>query len=139
MVYALREALRIIHEEGLEARWARHRQANGALVAGLEAMGLCLFGDRRHKAPMITLVTVPDGVDEASVRRQLLDEYGIEIMAAFGALNGKVWRIGLMGYNARVENALLVLGALERILIGQGLTIEHGAGVEAARAFASSQ
>ncbi len=139
MVYALREALRIIHEEGLEARWARHRQANGALVAGLEAMGLSLFGDRRHKAPMITLVTVPDGVDEASVRRQLLDEYGIEIMAAFGALNGKVWRIGLMGYNARLENALLVLGALERILIGQGLTIEHGAGIEAARAFARSQ
>jgi (S)-ureidoglycine-glyoxylate aminotransferase len=134
MVYALREALRIIHEEGLEARWARHRQANGALVAGLEAMGLHLFGDRRHKAPMITLVSVPDGVDEAGVRRQLLDEYGIEIMAAFGALNGKVWRIGLMGYNARLENALLVLGALERVLIGQGLKIEHGAGVEAARA-----
>jgi (S)-ureidoglycine-glyoxylate aminotransferase len=138
MVYALREALRIIHEEGLEARWARHRQANGALVAGLEAMGLTLFGDRRHKAPMIALVTVPDGVNEAAVRRQLLEEYGIEIMAAFGALNGKVWRIGLMGYNARPENAMLVLGALERVLAGQGFLMPHGAGVEAARAFAST-
>jgi len=135
MVYALREALRIIHEEGLAARWERHRLANGALVAGLEAMGLTIFGDRAHKAPMITLVTVPDGVDEAAVRRQLLEEYGIEIMAAFGALKGKVWRIGLMGYNALPRNALTVLGALERVLTSQGHRLEHGAGVEAARAW----
>jgi (S)-ureidoglycine---glyoxylate transaminase len=135
MVYALREALRIVHEEGLEARWERHRRANGALVAGLEAMGLHLFGDRQHKAPMITLVTVPDGVDDATVRAQLLDEYGIEIMAAFGSLGGKVWRIGLMGYNARPENALAVLGALERVLTSQGHRVAHGVGVEAAREF----
>jgi (S)-ureidoglycine-glyoxylate aminotransferase len=136
MVYALREALRIVDEEGLAARWERHRHANAALVAGLEAMGLTLFGDRQHKAPMITLVTVPDGVDEAGVRRQLLDEHGIEIMAAFGALHGKVWRIGLMGYNARIENALTVLAALESVLTSQRFGVPPGAGVEAARAYA---
>ena len=136
MVYALREALRIVDEEGLEARWERHRRANEALVAGLEAMGLTLFGDRRYKAPMITLVNVPDGVDEAGVRQQLLEEHGIEIMAAFGALHGKVWRIGLMGYNARVENALTVLAALESVLASRGFAVPPGAGVEAARAHA---
>jgi (S)-ureidoglycine-glyoxylate aminotransferase len=136
MVYALREALRIVDEEGLEARWERHRHANDALVAGLEAMGLTLYGDRRYKAPMITLVTVPNGVDEAGVRQQLLEEHGIEIMAAFGALNGKVWRIGLMGYNARVENAIKVLAALESVLHSRGVAIPPRAGVEAARAHA---
>ena len=136
MVYALREALRIVEEEGLEARWERHRRANEALVAGLEAMGLTLFGDRRYKAPMITLVNVPDGVDEAGVRQQLLDEHGIEIMAAFGALFGRVWRIGLMGYNARVENALKVLAALEDVLHSRGVDLPPRAGVEAARAHA---
>jgi (S)-ureidoglycine---glyoxylate transaminase len=136
MVYALREALRIVVEEGLEARWERHRRANEALVAGLEAMGLTLFGDRRYKAPMITLVNVPDGLDEAGVRQQLLEEHGIEIMAAFGPLTGKVWRIGLMGYNARLQNALTVLSALESILISRGFAVPAGAGVEAARAHA---
>lgn len=136
MVYALREALRIVDDEGLDARWERHRQANAALVAGLEAMGLTLFGDRRHMAPMIALVNVPPGVDEAGVRGQLLDEHGIEIMAAFGELSGKVWRIGLMGYNARIENALTVLAALESVLASQKFGLPAGAGVEAARAYA---
>jgi (S)-ureidoglycine-glyoxylate aminotransferase len=137
MVYALREALRIVDEEGLEARWERHRVANEALVAGLEAMGLSLHGDRRYKAPMITLVTVPDGIDEAGVRQQLLEEHGIEIMAAFGALNGKVWRIGLMGYNARLENAMKVLAALESVLHSRGFEMPPRAGVQAARAYAA--
>jgi (S)-ureidoglycine---glyoxylate transaminase len=132
MVYALREALRIVDDEGLEPRWERHRRVNEALVAGLEAMGLELFGDRRHKAPMITLVRVPEGVDEMGVRRRLLDEYGIEIMAAFGRLLGKVWRIGLMGYNARLENVLTVLGALEQVLAGHGFDAPPRAGVRAA-------
>ena len=136
MVYALREALRIIDEEGLEARWERHRLVNEALVAGLEAMGLAIFGDRQYKAPMITLVTVPEGIDESGVRRQLLDEHGIEIMAAFGELNGKVWRIGLMGYNARQENAIRVLSALENVLTARGFRMPVGAGGEAARAAA---
>ena len=139
MVYALREALRIIDEEGLEARWTRHQRVNSALVAGLEAMGLVLFGDRQHKAQMITLVTVPDGIDEAGVRQQLLEEHGIEIMAAFGELNGKVWRIGLMGYNARYENAIRVLAALEQVLAARGFRLPTGAGVAAARAAAAAQ
>ena len=120
----------------MEARWERHRRAYDALVAGLEAMGLTLYGDRRYKAPMITLVDVPEGVDEAGVRQQLLDEHGIEIMAAFGALHGKVWRIGLMGYNARLENALKILAALESVLHDRGVDIPPRAGVEAARAHA---
>jgi (S)-ureidoglycine---glyoxylate transaminase len=132
MVYALREALRIVDDEGLEPRWERHRRVNEALVAGLEAMGLELFGDRRHKAPMITLVRVPEGIDEMAVRRRLLDEYGIEIMAAFGRLLGKVWRIGLMGYNARLENVLTVLAALEQVLAGHGFDAPPRAGVRAA-------
>jgi (S)-ureidoglycine---glyoxylate transaminase len=134
MVYALREALRIIDDEGLEARWERHQRVNRALVAGLEAMGLALYGDRAHKAPMITLVTVPAGVDERGVRQQLLEEHGIEIMAAFGELHGKVWRIGLMGYNARLENAIQVLGALEQVLQSRGFGVPSGAGIAAARA-----
>jgi (S)-ureidoglycine-glyoxylate aminotransferase len=136
MVYALREALRIVDEEGLDARWERHRVANETLRAGIEALGLSLFGDERHRAQMITLVNVPPGLDEAGVRRQLLDEHGIEIMAAFGTLFGKVWRIGLMGYNARVENALTVLAALESVLAHQGFALPAGAGVETARAYA---
>ena len=132
MVYALREALRIVDEESLEVRWERHRRVNEALVAGLEAMGLELFGDRRHKAPMITLVKVPDGVSEVGVRRQLLEQHGIEIMAAFGQLLGTVWRIGLMGYNARLENALAVLGALEQVLASHGYQSAPRAGVQAA-------
>ena len=132
MVYALREALRIVHQEGLEARWERHRQTGEALAAGLEAMGLELFGDQDHKAPMIALVRVPPGVDESGVRRQLLHEHGIEIMAAFGPLLGVVWRIGTMGYNARPDTVLTVLGALERVLAGHGFSPPPGAGVEAA-------
>jgi (S)-ureidoglycine---glyoxylate transaminase len=132
MVYALREALRIVDEEGLEARWARHRRVNEALRAGLEAMGLELFADPAHRAPMITIVRVPDGVDEAAVRGRLLEDFGIEIMAAFGPLNGRVWRIGLMGYNARRECALAVLGALEQVLGAQGRRVPAGAGLRAA-------
>jgi aspartate aminotransferase-like enzyme len=134
MVYALREALRIVYEEGLQARWARHRHVNEALRAGLVAMGLALFADPAHRAPMITIVRVPEGVDEAAVRARLLDDFGIEIMAAFGPLNGQVWRIGLMGYNARPECALAVLGALEQVLSTQAFRAEPGAGLQAALA-----
>ncbi len=83
-------------------------------------MGLPLFGDPAHKAPMIALVEVPDGVDEAAVRDQLREQHGIEIMAAFGPLQGRVWRIGTMGYNARLDTVLTLLAALERVLREQG-------------------
>ena len=132
MVYALREALRIIYEEGLEARIGRHRAVGRALCAGLEAIGLQLFGDRRLALAVITAVVIPEGVDDLRTRGMLLEEFGIEIGAAFGPLQGKVWRIGTMGYNARLGNVLLLLGALEQVLAAQGFKLPAGAGAEAA-------
>jgi (S)-ureidoglycine-glyoxylate aminotransferase len=134
MLLAAREALRIVVDEGLDARWARHRQASRALCAGLEAMGLELFGDPTYKVPMITLVRVPDGIDEAGVRAQLLVQHGVEIMAAFGPLRGRVWRIGTMGTNARLPSVLNVLAAFEAVLAARGLRLPRGAGVDAALA-----
>jgi (S)-ureidoglycine-glyoxylate aminotransferase len=134
MLLAAREALRIVVDEGLDARWTRHAQASGALHAGLTAMGLKLFGDPAHKVPMITLVRVPDGLDEAGVRAQLLRQHGIEIMAAFGPLRGLVWRIGTMGTNARLPSVLNALAGLEAVLAGRGLRLPRGAAVDAALA-----
>jgi (S)-ureidoglycine---glyoxylate transaminase len=134
LLFGLREALRIVEEEGFEARWDRHRRAGGALVAGIEAMGLETFGDRARSAPMITLVRVPEGVIEAGVREQLLAEHGVEIMAAFGQLRGRVWRIGTMGTNACLPSVLQVLAALEAVLSARGLRIQRGVAVDAARA-----
>jgi (S)-ureidoglycine---glyoxylate transaminase len=134
MLLAAREALRMIVEEGLEARWQRHAWASRALRAGLEAMGLELFGEPEHSVPMITLVHVPDGIEEAGVREQLLFEHGIEIMAAFGPLRGRVWRIGTMGTNARLPSVLAVLAGLEAVLASRGFRLMRGAGVDAALA-----
>lgn len=134
MVYALREALRIIHEEGLEARLARHRAVGQALAAGLEAIGLELYGDRRYALPVITPVVIPAGIDDRRTRAALLDDFGIEIGAAFGLLEGRIWRIGTMGYNARLENVLLLLGALEQVLAEQGFKLQPGTGAERALA-----
>jgi (S)-ureidoglycine-glyoxylate aminotransferase len=134
LLLALREALRLIDSEGLAARWERHRRASQMLGAGLEAMGLRLFGDRAHGVPMITLVEVPAGVDDAAVRAQLLAEHGIEIMAAFGPLRGKVWRIGTMGTNAQLPSVLAVLAGLEAVLAARGLQVARGAAVDAALA-----
>jgi (S)-ureidoglycine-glyoxylate aminotransferase len=133
MLYALAEALAMVQAEGLKARWQRHQRAGAALKAGLQAMGLRLFGDERHRAPMIALVEVPDGVSEPGVRQQLLEDHAIEIMAAFGPLRGRVWRIGSMGANARLECVLAVLSALETVLASRGVHLEPGAGVTAAR------
>ena len=132
MVYALREALRIIYEEGLEARFARHRAVGEALCAGLEAMGLELFGDRRYALAVITPVVIPAGVDDQRTRATLLEDFDIEIGAAFGPLQGKVWRIGTMGYNARLSNVLSLLGALEAVLGAQGFKVPPGEGVATA-------
>jgi (S)-ureidoglycine---glyoxylate transaminase len=133
MLYALREALRMIDEETLEVRWARHAQASAALRAGLVAMGLGLFGDPLHRVPMISLVRIPRGLDDAEVRHQLLAEHGVEIMAAFGPLRGRVWRIGTMGANARSASVLHALGALEAALSARGHSLPRGAAVDAAR------
>ncbi|MGH7388960.1 MAG: pyridoxal-phosphate-dependent aminotransferase family protein [Candidatus Rokuibacteriota bacterium] len=136
MVYGLREALRAVHEEGLEARFARHRLHGDALRAGLDALGLALFGKEapERRLPFITPVVVPDGVDELRVRRRLLEDFGIEIGAAFGPLQGKIWRIGTMGWSAQRQNVLLGLAALEAVLRAEGVKVPAGAGVDAALA-----
>lgn len=134
MLFAAREALRMVMDEGLGARWARHSCAGRAMRAGLEAMGLELFGDRANSVPMISLARVPEGIDEAGVREQLLREHGIEIMAAFGPLRGRVWRIGTMGTNARLASVLAALLGLEAVLAARGFRLSRGAAVDAALA-----
>lgn len=116
MNYALYEALRIVAEEGLEKRWARHQQNAQLLWDGVEAMGLSLHVPVEHRLPSLTTVRVPEGVNEAQVRARLLNEYNIEIGGGLGELKGKVWRVGLMGYSSRPENVLLLLAAMKEIL-----------------------
>ncbi len=115
-VYALYEALRIVAEEGLEARWDRHLRNAELLWSGLEDLGLEMHVPLEHRLPSLTTVRVPDGVDEPKVRVRLLNEYNIEIGGGLGELKGKVWRIGLMGFSSRVENVTLLLAALKNIL-----------------------
>ena len=130
--YALLEALRIVEEEGLEARWARHRLNHRALVAGLEAMGLHMHVEQPYRLWTLNTVGIPSGVDDAKVRGRLLREFGIEIGGGLGTLKGKVWRIGLMGVNSRPASVLLLLAALERILPSEGFRC--GSGISAANA-----
>jgi alanine-glyoxylate transaminase/serine-glyoxylate transaminase/serine-pyruvate transaminase len=132
MVYALREALRLAVEEGLEARIARHRRNGEALWAGLEAMGLALHAPQGCRLPVLTTVRIPEGIDDMKVRRALLYQHSIEIGGGLGPLAGKVWRIGLMGHSSLAENVLAVLQALEQELSAQGLRLDKGAGVAAA-------
>ena len=120
MIYALREGLRLILEEGLEARWARHQKNHSALKAGLLALGLPYTAVEGHQLPQLNAVRIPAGVDDVKVRQQLLNDFGIEIGSGLGDFKGKVWRIGLMGYNSRASNVLLFLAALEQCLLGQG-------------------
>ena len=116
LLYALHEALRLIQEEGLEERFARHQKCGDLLKAGLTALGLELFGDPANRLPMLTCVMIPDGVDDASVRGRLLRDFGIEIAGGFGPLKGKAWRIGLMGYSCSERNVYYLLAALREIL-----------------------
>ena len=134
MNYALREALRIVAEEGLEARWARHMLNHRALVAGVEAMGLAMLVAEGERLPMLNTITIPDGTDDLNVRKTLLGEFGMEIGGGLGDLAGKVWRVGLMGHAARRKNVVLFLAALESILKSQGVKINAGVAVEAATA-----
>jgi alanine-glyoxylate transaminase/serine-glyoxylate transaminase/serine-pyruvate transaminase len=114
-IYALHEALRLILEENLEARWERHRVAHGHFVSGLDRLGLSLLTPKGHRLPMLNVVEIPDGLDDATVRGRLLDR-GIEIAGGFGPLKGKTWRIGLMGVNADTSRVDRLLGALEEVL-----------------------
>lgn len=125
MNYALREALRLIYEEGLEARWRRHELNHRALVAGAEAMGLQMAVAPENRLWSLNAVSVPEGVDDARVRTRLLDE-DIEIGGGLGPLKGKIWRIGLMGSGSTRENVLLVLDALQRALKAEGFACESG-------------
>ena len=124
--YALLEALRIVEEEGLAARWERHRLSHLALVAGLEAMGLHMHVEPPYRLWTLNTVRIPTGVDDAKVRGRLLKEFGIEIGGGLGVLKGKVWRIGLMGTNSQPNNVLLLLAALERILPAEGYRCGSG-------------
>jgi alanine-glyoxylate transaminase/serine-glyoxylate transaminase/serine-pyruvate transaminase len=133
LIFALREAMRLVVEEGLEARWERHRVNQLALIAGLEAMGLKLLVEKpADRLPTVTAVMIPAGVDDAKVRNQLLDEFNIEIAGGFGPVKGKIWRVGLMGYCSQKPFVLLFLAALEKILLDQGFRVPSGAGVGAA-------
>jgi len=133
LIFALREAMRLVVEEGLEARWERHRANLHALVAGLEAMGLkFLVENPADRLPTVTAVMIPAGVDDVKVRNQLLDEFNIEIAGGFGAIKGKIWRVGLMGYCSQKANVLLFLAAFEKTLLDQGFRVPSGAGVGAA-------
>jgi alanine-glyoxylate transaminase / serine-glyoxylate transaminase / serine-pyruvate transaminase len=132
MMYALREGLRLLHEEGLEARWARHVRNHRALKAGLTALGLTYTAAEGHQLPQLNVVRIPAGVDDLAVRKRLLNEFNIEIGGGLGDLKGKAWRIGLMGYNSQPKNVYLVLAALEKVLLNQGIKVQAGAGVAAA-------
>lgn len=116
MNYGLYETLLEIHEEGLEARWKRHLLHHGALKAGLAALGIEFAADPDHLLPTLNAVIIPSGVDDLSVRKQLLGEFGIEIGGGLGDYKGKAWRIGLMGQGSRMPNVLLLLAALEQLL-----------------------
>jgi alanine-glyoxylate transaminase / serine-glyoxylate transaminase / serine-pyruvate transaminase len=116
LIYALREGLRVVAEEGLEQRWQRHAANADYFCAGLAELDLVPFVPPAHRLPSLVTVRVPDGVDEAAVRTRLRTDYGIEIGAGLGPLKGQVWRVGLMGYTSRRENVTLLLAALREIL-----------------------
>jgi alanine-glyoxylate transaminase/serine-glyoxylate transaminase/serine-pyruvate transaminase len=126
LAFAVREALTIVEEEGLDARWARHHRHHLALAAGLEQLGLSLLPPPDERLWTLNAVRVPPGVDEAAVRRRLLEEFDIEIGAGLGPLAGRIWRVGLMGAGSTMANVLLFLGAFERCLRAAGYTPPSG-------------
>ena len=132
-LYALHEALLMLREEGLEAAHQRHKRNHEALVAGLEAMGLSMAVAAQHRLPQLNLVNIPAGVEDAAVRSALLAEFDLEIGAGLGALAGKTWRIGLMGFASNERNVLYCLNALEAVLADQGADFSAGVAIPAAR------
>jgi len=134
MLYGARECARIVLQEGLETRYARHRAAGRAVTAGARALGLEVFGDHRHRMSNVTGLVIPAGVDGEAVRRRMREDFQIEIGSAFGPLQGRLWRIGAMGYNAAKHKVLITLGALETVLRAEGFAAPAGVAVEAALA-----
>jgi alanine-glyoxylate transaminase/serine-glyoxylate transaminase/serine-pyruvate transaminase len=131
MTYGFREALRIIAEEGLEARFERHMRNHKALVAGIETMGLSMLVPEKERLPMLNAIRIPEGIEDLKVRRALLNGFGIEIGAGLGPLAGKIWRVGLMGHTSTLRSVLLFLTALETVLKSEGFKVKPGA-IEAA-------
>src|SRR4029077_3384494 len=130
LIYALREAMRIVVEEGLEARWERHRVNQLALIAGIEAMGLELLVKKpAERLPTVTAVMIPDGIDDTKVRNQLLDEFNIEIAGGLGPLKNKIWRVGLMGHCSQKPLVLQLSAAMDNSLSAQSHRVSPGAGV----------
>lgn len=138
MVYALREALRILSEEGLEERWARHRKNAQALITGLKALGLEIFSQTEHNLPSLTAVKVPKNVSDPKVRQWLLNNFNIDISSGQGSLGGRIWRLGLMGLNSNEVNVILILEALTRALKTEGYPIKTDSGISAAIDFYDS-
>jgi alanine-glyoxylate transaminase/serine-glyoxylate transaminase/serine-pyruvate transaminase len=135
MNYGLHEALRITLEEGLENRFARHMANHKALKAGLKALGVEFSVPEGQQLPMLNSVFIPAGADDVGVRKQLLEQFGIEIGGGLGPVKGKTWRIGLNGETSRQANVLLFLAAIERCLGDAGIKVPAGAGVAAANAY----
>ncbi len=137
-LYALHEALTILQEEGLENAWQRHAHNHAAFAAGIEALGLSFVVDAEYRLPQLNAVAFPESVDDAAVRTALLNDYGLEIGAGLGALAGKVWRIGLMGFSSNSTNVNLCLSALGNVLSAMGLDCSPAEAVAAAQAVYSS-
>lgn len=135
MIYAIHEGLRLVLEEGLENRWKRHSDNHQALKAGLEALNLHYTADASCQLPQLNAVRIPEGVDDLKTRKFLLERFGIEVGGGLGDFKGKVWRIGLMGYNSKPSIVLLALAALEQALAHQGVKVNSGAAVGAANNF----
>jgi alanine-glyoxylate transaminase/serine-glyoxylate transaminase/serine-pyruvate transaminase len=133
-LYALHESLVILQEEGIENSWARHQKNHDALRSGFEAMGLSFVVPEGQRLPQLNAVSIPDGVDEAAVRSALLNEYNLEIGAGLGAMAGKIWRVGLMGFASNQTNVLFCLGALDAVLSSMKAPVNSGVAVAAARA-----
>jgi alanine-glyoxylate transaminase / serine-glyoxylate transaminase / serine-pyruvate transaminase len=140
LIYSLHEALGVVQEEGLDARWARHQRHHLAFAAGLEALGMSLLPPKGERLWTLNAVRVPDGINEAAVRGRLLEEFGIEIGAGLGPLAGRIWRVGLMGAGSTLPNILLLLSAFERVLraAGHRFTSENAALAAAERVVASA-
>ena len=132
MNYALHEALRLVLEEGLESRWRRHEQNHLALTAGLKAMGLQIASQEGHQLWQLNAVAVPEGVDEAAVRKRLLTDFNIEVGAGLGPLKGKIWRVGLMGETSSKANVKAFMSALGQILNDSGRKTDAEAALAAA-------
>ncbi len=132
MIFALHEALQLIQEEGLEARFKRHRLNHEALVAGVEAMGLSMYVPEAERLPMLNAIAIPEGIDDVKVRKALLHHYGIEIGGGLGPLAGKIWRVGLMGHSSSRKNVILFLSALEATLGSEGFKLSPGSAIRAA-------